>query len=64
MKASYKFTTTHLSETIVFYLLTIVVGFIGAILCGVGLLAAIPVILIGQAFTFRVLNGQQVSPPA
>jgi uncharacterized membrane protein len=63
MRASVKFTTSHLSETIVFYLLTIVVGIVGAILCGIGLLAAIPVILIGQAYTFRVLHGRQVSQP-
>lgn len=64
MKASVKFTTSHLGETLVFYLLALVAGFVGAILCGVGLLVALPVILIGQAYTFRVLNGQQVTPAA
>ena len=37
---------------------------VGTILCLVGLLVAAPVVLIGAAFTFRRLNGQQVSPVA
>jgi uncharacterized membrane protein len=63
LKASVSFATSHLGETIVFYLLGFVVLFVGAILCGVGLLVAVPVVLIAAAFTFRVLNGQQVSQP-
>ena len=47
-----------------FYLLGIVAFIVGAILCLVGLLVAAPVVLIGAAFTFRRLNGQQVSPVA
>jgi uncharacterized membrane protein len=64
IKASVSFATSHLGETIVFYLLGIVVIIIGAVLCLVGLLVAVPVLLIAAAFTFRVLNGQQVSQPA
>ncbi len=62
IKASFAFTTGHLGDTILFYLLAAVVAFVGALLCGVGLLAAIPVILIGQAYTFRRLNGEPVTP--
>ena len=64
IKASVKFVTSHLGDTIVFYLLGIVVLFVGAMLCLVGLLVAVPVVLIAAAFTFRVLNGQQVPPAA
>ena len=64
IKASVNFVTSHLGETIVFYLLGIVVLFVGALLCGIGLLVAVPIVLIAAAFTFRVLNGQQVSQPA
>ena len=61
-KASVKFVTDHLGDTIVFYLLAILVLVLGVILCLVGLLVAAPVMLIAAAYTFRLLNGRQVSP--
>jgi uncharacterized membrane protein len=64
IKASISFTTSHLGETILFFLLAAVVTFIGGILCGIGLLVAYPVVLVGQAYTFRVLNNEPVSPAA
>jgi uncharacterized membrane protein len=62
IKASVKFVTDHLGDTILFYLLGLVVLIIGAILCLVGLLVAAPVVLIGAAYTYRRLNGEQVAP--
>jgi len=62
IRASVDFATSHLGDTIVFYLLGIVVLIVGAVLCLVGLLVAVPVLLIAAAFTFRVLNGRQVTP--
>jgi uncharacterized membrane protein len=64
VKASVNFVTSHLGDTIVFYLLGIVAFIVGAILCLVGLLVAAPVVLIAAAFTFRVLNGRQVAAVA
>ncbi|MCW2844301.1 MAG: hypothetical protein JWN22_2217 [Nocardioides sp.] len=64
IKASVKFTTDHLGDTVVFYLLAIVVFIVGAILCLVGLLVAAPLVLIAAAFTFRKLQGEQVTPAA
>jgi len=64
LKASFSFTTSHLGETLLFFLLAGVVSVIGGILCGIGLLVAYPVILIGQAYTFRVLNNEPVTPAA
>ena len=61
-KASVKFVTDHLGDTILFYLLGLVVLIVGAILCLVGLLVAAPVVLLGAAYTFRKLSGEQVSP--
>jgi uncharacterized membrane protein len=61
-KASVKFATDHLGNTVVFYLLGIVAIIVGAILCLVGLLVAVPVLLIAAAYTFRRLNGEQVTP--
>ena len=62
VKASVKFVTDHLGDTILFYLLGLVVLIVGAILCLVGLLVAAPVVLIGAAYTYRRLNGEQVAP--
>jgi uncharacterized membrane protein len=62
VKASINFVTSHLGDTIVFYLLGIVAFIVGALLCLVGLLVAAPVVLIGAAFTYRRLNGEPVSP--
>jgi uncharacterized membrane protein len=64
IKASISFTTSHLGETILFFLLSAVVTAIGGVLCGIGLLAAYPVVLIAQAYTFRVLNNETVTPAA
>ncbi len=62
IKASIAFTRAHLAETLVFYLLASVTLFVGALLCGLGLLVAGPVVVVGSAYTYRVLNGHQVSP--
>ena len=62
VKASITFVTGNLGQTLVYYLLAALVVIAGAILCGVGLLAAVPIAIIGAAYTFRRLNGQQVSP--
>ena len=43
IKASVSFATSNLGDTIVFYLLGIVVIIVGAVLCLVGLLVAVPV---------------------
>jgi uncharacterized membrane protein len=64
IKASISFTTSHVGETILFFLLAAVVTAIGGVVCGVGLLVAYPIVLIGQAYTFRVLNNEPVTPAA
>ncbi|MFL6023835.1 MAG: hypothetical protein ACJ72O_10895 [Marmoricola sp.] len=64
VKASVSFMTSHLGDTIVFYLLAIVTIVVGLILCLVGVLAAIPVVLAAAAYTFRVLHNEPVSPVA
>jgi uncharacterized membrane protein len=38
-----------------------VIALVGACLCGVGLLVAMPVVTIAAAYTFRVLQGQPVA---
>jgi uncharacterized membrane protein len=64
IKASVSLVTSRIGETILFYLLAAVALIVGAILCLVGLLAAVPVVLAGAAYTFRVLNNEPVVPAA
>ena len=61
VKASVSFVANNLGTTLVYYLLAVLVVIAGAILCGVGLLAAIPIAIIGAAYTYRRLHGQQVA---
>ncbi|WP_148045109.1 hypothetical protein [Nocardioides marmorisolisilvae] len=62
IQASFSLVTSHFGETIVFFLLSVVTIVVGAILCGVGLLAAIPVVIGAAAYTFRSLNNEPVTP--
>ncbi|HEX2895849.1 MAG TPA: hypothetical protein VHO29_17735 [Marmoricola sp.] len=64
IKSSVSLVVSKLGDTILFYLLAAVCLIVGAILCLVGLLAAVPVVLAGAAYTFRVLNNQPVAPVA
>lgn len=61
MKASYQLVTANLSTTILFYLLSIAIFIGGAILCGVGLLVAVPVVLLATAFLFKRLLGDPIA---
>lgn len=62
--ASVSFVVNKIGETILFALLGFVTVLAGAIACGIGLLVAVPVALVGAAYTFRMLHGQPVSPKA
>lgn len=64
VKASVSLTTSRLGDTVLFYVLGIICLVVGAILCLVGLLAAVPVVLAGAAYTYRVLNDEPVAPAA
>lgn len=61
IKASFEFTKNHAGQVIVWFLLSLATWFVGALLCGVGLVAAIPVVLIGTAYTYKKLTGQPVA---
>ena len=61
IRASITFTTQNAGSVILFFLLSVVAMVIGACLCGVGLLVAIPVTVIAQAYTFRTLSGDPVT---
>jgi hypothetical protein len=62
IKASFGFVNKNLGTLLGFYVAAIVATFVGALLCGIGLLVALPVIVIGQAFLYRRLQGEPVAP--
>jgi hypothetical protein len=61
IRSSFRFTADHLGNLILLFLLAVVIALVGACLCGVGLLVAMPVVTIAAAYTFRVLQGQPVA---
>ena len=61
IKASFSFVMANAGTLIVFFLACIAAYIVGALLCGVGLLVAIPVVVLAQAYAFRTLQGEQVA---
>lgn len=62
IKASIELVRNNLGPALIWYLVAIVIVFVGELLCFVGLLAAIPVALVGTAYTYKKLSGQTVAP--
>lgn len=60
IKASFSFVNQHLANIIVLFLASVLAVLIGALLCGVGLLVAYPVVAIAHAYTYKALNGEEV----
>ena len=58
--ASFNLVKDNLGTVFVFWLLTILVTFAGAILCGVGLIVAIPVVVIATGYMYKRLQGEPV----
>ena len=56
--------TRNAGQTVVFYLLAAVIVIAGAILCGVGLLVAVPWVLLATTYLYRRLTGEQPQLPA
>lgn len=61
IKASFEFTKQHAGDVIVWFLLALATYIVGLCLCGVGLIVAIPVILIGTAYTYKTLRNEPVA---
>lgn len=61
IKASINLVKDNFGVLILFWLATVAAYIVGACLCGVGLLVAIPVVVIAQAYTFRTLTGDPVT---
>lgn len=60
VKASYELTTKNLGSTIIWYLVGGLIAVAGAIACGIGIIATIPITLLGTAYTYKKLTGQEV----
>lgn len=60
--ASFRFTKGNLGETLLYALLSIGLVIIGICTCGLGLIIITPVLAIGLAYTWRVLQGRPVAP--
>lgn len=61
IKASWGFVNKNLGSLIGLYLASALAIFIGALLCGIGLLVALPVVLLAEAYAFRTLNNEEVA---
>ena len=61
IKASFSFVNQNLGTVIGFYLASVVAYILGALLCGIGLLVALPVVFIAQAYTYQRLRGVAVA---
>lgn len=59
--SSVNFVAANIGQVLLFIVLAIVVGVVGALLCGVGLIVALPVIAIAEAYTYRRLRNQPVA---
>ena len=62
IKASINLVKNNFGPAILWMLLAFLCTVVGAIACGVGLLVAIPVVLISQAYTLRALTGGPIAP--
>ncbi len=61
LKASIALVRANFGSTILFLLLCYAILFVGALLCGIGLVVAVPVVLLAAAYFYRRLNGEPVA---
>jgi uncharacterized membrane protein len=62
MKASFDIAKNNFGQVLLAWLVAIALVILGAIACGVGLLVAVPVVLLFEVYTYRALSGGQVAP--
>lgn len=62
IKSSFETSKNNIGPVVLTWLLCVAVVFVGAILCGVGLLVAIPLAALILVYTYRSLNGGYVAP--
>jgi uncharacterized membrane protein len=62
IKASFNLVNQNLGPVVGLFFASILAFFVGALLCGIGLIVAIPVTIIATAYAYRRLSGQPVTP--
>lgn len=62
LRSSVQLVTSNLATTVLFYLVGGAIIWAGAILCGVGLLVAVPVVLVATSYLYRRLLGEPIAP--
>lgn len=62
IKASASLINGHVGTMVGFFFASLLAYIVGAILCLVGLLVAIPVVILAQAYMYRTLQGEAVAP--
>ncbi|CAN3130405.1 hypothetical protein ACNUDN_20965 [Mycobacterium sp. smrl_JER01] len=62
IKSSFETAKNNIGPVLLVWLVSVAVVLVGALLCGVGLLVAIPVAALLLVFTYRTLNGGFVAP--
>lgn len=60
IKASVTMVRSNVGDLLLLFLGSVAAYIVGACLCGLGLLVAIPVVVLAQVYTFRTLNGDPV----
>ncbi|HKY15518.1 MAG TPA: hypothetical protein VJM33_11390, partial [Microthrixaceae bacterium] len=62
LSASYNIMKENIGTMVLFFLASMAAYIVGAILCGIGLLVAVPVIIIATAYMYRTMSGEPVAP--
>lgn len=60
VKASIDFTRENLGQTVVWYVVGSLIASVGFFICFVGALVTVPIYVIGTAYTYKKLTGQEV----
>jgi uncharacterized membrane protein len=64
IKFSFNLVKDNFAKALLVWLVALLIMFVGALLCGIGLLVAFPVALLFEVYAFRRLTGGQVVPAA
>ncbi|MGH8948447.1 MAG: hypothetical protein ACRDXF_06255, partial [Acidimicrobiia bacterium] len=62
IKASFALVNKNLGSVVGLFFASILAFIVGAILCGIGLIVAIPVTIIATAYAYKLMTGQTVTP--
>lgn len=62
IKASFNFVKDNVGNLLLLLILSWIALFVGALLCGIGLIVAVPVTVIAQTYAYKTLRGAPVAP--